>query len=115
MGYSAMEDMGYSMLPADSPPENMATEVERSLRSRPNEVSGPIMYGRGDHDACENFLRFGLQGSEFTRKVEEVIGRPAFLLHQGPVIVHSSDRPTSWGINAAHPCRDGVSVFRTLS
>jgi hypothetical protein len=70
MGYSAMEDMGYSMLPADSPPENMATEVERSLRSRPNEVSGPIMYGRGDHDACENFLRFGLQGSEVCSSVQ---------------------------------------------
>jgi hypothetical protein len=52
---------------------------------------------------------------KFTRKIEEVIGRPAFLLHQGPVIVHSPDLPTNWGINAAHPVRNGVSVFRTLS
>jgi hypothetical protein len=44
-----------------------------------------------------------------------VIGRPAFLLHQGPVIVHLSILPTNWGINAAHPVRNGVSVFRTLS
>jgi hypothetical protein len=52
---------------------------------------------------------------KFTRKIEEVIGRPAFLLHQGPVIVHSPDFPTNWAIKAAHPVRNGVSVFRTLS
>lgn len=52
---------------------------------------------------------------QFNKKVNEVVGRPAFLLHQGPVIVHSPDLPSMWGINAAHPCRNGVSVFRTLS
>ncbi|KAJ6168247.1 hypothetical protein N7497_001090 [Penicillium chrysogenum] len=113
--YSAMEVMGYSKLQASSPPESMVREVERSLRSRPNEVSETVTYGRGDHDACESFLRFGIQDHDFTRKIEEVIGRPAFLLHQGPVIVHSPDLPTNWGINAAHPVRNGVSVFRTLS
>ncbi|CAG7977542.1 unnamed protein product [Penicillium nalgiovense] len=113
--YSAMEVMGYSKLQASSPPESMVREVERSLRSRPNEVSETVTYGRGDHDACESFLRFGIQGNDFTRKIEEVIGRPAFLLHQGPVIVHSPDFPTNWAIKAAHPVRNGVSVFRTLS
>ncbi|KAJ6093821.1 hypothetical protein N7499_003152 [Penicillium canescens] len=113
-GSSTMEVMGYSILPADLPPQSMVTEVKKSLRTRPKEASGPVMYGRGDHDACESFLRFGIQGNDFTRKVEEVTGRPAFLLHQGPVIVHSSDR-LNWGINAAHPCRNGLSVFRALS
>ncbi|KAJ5277567.1 hypothetical protein N7534_003635 [Penicillium rubens] len=113
--YSAMEVMGYSKLQASSPPESMVREVERSLRSRPNEVSETVTYGRGDHEACESFLRFGIQDNDFTRKIEEVIGRPAFLLHQGPVIVHSPDFPTNWAIKAAHPVRNGVSVFRTLS
>ncbi|KAJ5051144.1 hypothetical protein NUH16_011054 [Penicillium rubens] len=113
--YSAMEVMGYSKLQAGSPPDSMVREVERSLRSRPNEVSETVTYGRGDHDACESFLRFGFQDHDFTRKIEEVIGRPAFLLHQGPVIVHSPDFPTNWAIKAAHPVRNGVSVFRTLS
>ncbi|CAG8152625.1 unnamed protein product [Penicillium nalgiovense] len=113
--YSAMEVMGYSKLQAGSPPDSMVREVETSLRSRPNEVSETVTYGRGDHEACESFLRFGIQGNDFTRKIEEVIGRPAFLLHQGPVIVHSPDFPTNWAIKAAHPVRNGVSVFRTLS
>ncbi|CAG8244812.1 unnamed protein product [Penicillium salamii] len=113
--YSAMEVMGYSKLQASSPPESMVREVERSLRSRPNEVSKTVTYGRGDHDACESYLKFGIQDGDFTRKIEEVIGRPAFLLHQGPVVVHSSNLPTNWGINAAHPVRNGVSVFRVLS
>ncbi|CAG8882120.1 unnamed protein product [Penicillium nalgiovense] len=113
--YSAMEVMGYSKLQASSPPESMVREVERSLRSRPNEVSKTVTYGRGDHDACESFLRFGIQDRDFTRTIEEVIGRPAFLLHQGPVIVHSPDLRTNWAIKAAHPVRNGVSVFRTLS
>ncbi|CAG8148177.1 unnamed protein product [Penicillium nalgiovense] len=114
-GYSAMEVMGYGKLQAGSPPEDMVRGVVRSLRSRPSQVSETVTYGRGDHDACERFLRFGIQDHDFTRKIEEVIGRPAFLLHQNPVIVHSPDLPTNWGINAAHPVRNGVSVFRTLS
>ncbi|KAJ5277477.1 hypothetical protein N7534_003565 [Penicillium rubens] len=112
--YSAMEVMGYSKLQASSPPESMVREVERSLRSRPNEASETVTYGRGDDVACESFLRFGIQ-DDFTRKIGEVIGRPAFLLHQGPVIVHSPHLTTDWGINAAHPVQNGVSVFRTLS
>ncbi|CAG8086370.1 unnamed protein product [Penicillium nalgiovense] len=113
--HSAMEVMGYSKLRAGLPPEDLVREVEGSLWPRSNVVSGPITYGRGDHDACERFLRFGIQDHEFTKKIQEVIGRPAFLVHQGPVIVHSPDLPTNWGINAAHPVRNGVSVFRTLS
>ncbi|CAG7991056.1 unnamed protein product [Penicillium olsonii] len=88
-----MEVMGYTKVQASAPPQELVTEVERSLRSRPNVV----------------------HPWKFTRKIEEVIGRPAFLLHQGPVVVHSSNLPTNWGINAAHPVRNGVSVFRTLS
>ncbi|CAG8875815.1 unnamed protein product [Penicillium salamii] len=113
--YSAMEVMGYTKVQASAPPQELVTEVEKSLRSRPNVVSGSVTYGRGDHDACESYLKFGIQDGDFTRKIEEVIGRPAFLLHQGPVVVHSSNLPTNWGINAAHPVRNGVSVFRTLS
>lgn len=44
-----------------------------------------------------------------------MIGRPAFFVYQGPVIIHSSGHPTDLGIGAAHPSRDGVSVFRALS
>ncbi|KAJ6119045.1 hypothetical protein N7471_012996 [Penicillium samsonianum] len=113
--YSAMEILGYAKIQTGAPPQKLVTEVERSLRSGPNVVSGPVTYGRGDHDACESYLKFGIQDGDFTRKIEEVIGRPAFLLHQGPVIVHSSILPTNWGINAAHPVRNGVSVFRVLS
>ncbi|CAG7997774.1 unnamed protein product [Penicillium salamii] len=117
--YSAMEVVGYTKLQTTAPPQDMATDVERSFRSRPIVVSGPVRYGRGDHDACESYLKFGIEDGEFTRKftrkIEEVIGRPAFLLHQGPVVVQSSGLPTNWAINAAHPVRNGVSVFRTLS
>ncbi|CAG7965995.1 unnamed protein product [Penicillium salamii] len=113
--YSAMEILGYAKIQTGAPPQKLVSEVERSLRSQPNVVSGPVTYGRGDHDACESYLKFGIQDGDFTRKIEEVIGRPAFPLHQGPVIVHSSNLPTNWGINAAHPVRNGVSVFRVLS
>ncbi|KAI1829216.1 hypothetical protein DTO027I6_9884 [Penicillium roqueforti] len=113
--YSAMEIMGYSKVQTGLPTKDMVTEVERSLWSRPNKVSGPVTYGRGNHDACESFLKFGIQDGDFSKKIEEVIGRPAFFLHQGPVIVHAPDLTTDWGINAAHPVQDGVSVFRTLS
>jgi hypothetical protein len=65
-----MEDMGYSRLPADSPPQTMVTEVKRSLRTRPKEVSGPVMYGRGDHDACESFLRFGIQDNDVCPSIQ---------------------------------------------
>lgn len=61
---SAMEIMGYSKLQTGSPPEGMVTEVERSLWSRPNVVSGPVTYGRGDHDACERYLKFGIEDDE---------------------------------------------------
>lgn len=44
-----------------------------------------------------------------------MVGRPAFFVHQGPVIIHSSDYPTDLGIGAAHPSRYGISVFRALS
>lgn len=44
-----------------------------------------------------------------------MIGTPAFLLQQGPVIILSPERSIAWGPNAAHPTRGGVSVFRTLS
>ncbi|OKP06825.1 hypothetical protein PENSUB_6192 [Penicillium subrubescens] len=47
--------------------------------------------------------------------IEEVIGEPAFFVHQGPIIIHSSDHPTDLGIGAAHPSRHGISVFRALS
>ncbi|CAG8122638.1 unnamed protein product [Penicillium nalgiovense] len=109
-----MEVMGYSKLQAGSPPESIVREVETSLRSRPNEVSETVMYGRGDDAACDSFLKFGIQ-DEFARTIEDVIGRPSFLLHQGPIIVHSPVGPAKWGMNAAHPVRNGVSVFRTLS
>ncbi|CAG7936818.1 unnamed protein product [Penicillium nalgiovense] len=113
--YSAIEVMGYSKLQADWPADDLVTEVEGSLRSRPNEVLEPVTYGRGDHDACERYLRSGIQDNHFARTIEDVIGRPSFLLHQGPVIVHSPEGPAKWGMNAAHPVRNGVSVFRTLS
>lgn len=51
-----MEVMGYIKLQTGSPPEEMITEVERSLRSRPNVVSGPVTYGRS-----KNYLKFGIQ------------------------------------------------------
>lgn len=60
----AMEVMGYSKLQASPPPQAMILELERSLRVRPNVVSGSVIYGRGDHDACEDFLKFGLQESD---------------------------------------------------
>ncbi|KAJ5244980.1 hypothetical protein N7489_005076 [Penicillium chrysogenum] len=63
--YSATEVMGYSKLQAGSPPESMVREVVRSLRSRPNEVSEPVTYGRGDHDASESFLRFEIQDHDW--------------------------------------------------
>ncbi|CAG8000450.1 unnamed protein product, partial [Penicillium salamii] len=84
--YSAMEVMGYTKVQAGAPPRELVTKVEKSLRSRPNVVSGSAMYERGDHDACESYLKFGIQDDDFTRKIEEVIGRPDFLLHQGPVV-----------------------------
>ena len=56
-----MEVMGYSKLLAGSLPERMVTEVKEYLQLRPHEESGPVKYGRGDHDACESFLRFGIQ------------------------------------------------------
>lgn len=37
------------------------------------------------------------------------------MLQQGPVIVQSPDLSTDWGTSAAHPSRNGVSVFRNLS
>jgi hypothetical protein len=48
------------------------------------------------------------------RKIAEVIGSPAFFVHQGPVIVHASDRATNLGTRAAHPSRVGISIFRAL-
>jgi hypothetical protein len=62
--YSAMEVMGYTKVQTGAPPRELVTEVERSLRSRPNVVSGPVTYGRGDHDACENYLKFGIQNGD---------------------------------------------------
>ncbi|OQE62064.1 hypothetical protein PENNAL_c0273G02691, partial [Penicillium nalgiovense] len=40
--YSAMEVMGYATIQTGAPPQQLVTEVERSLRSRPNVVSGPV-------------------------------------------------------------------------
>lgn len=62
--YSAMEVMGYATIQTGAPPQKLVTEVERSLRSRPNVVSGPVTYGRGDHDACESYLKFGIQDGD---------------------------------------------------
>ncbi|KAJ5771512.1 uncharacterized protein N7511_003563 [Penicillium nucicola] len=114
---SVMEMMGYTNLEALAPPHETVTEVVTSLRSRPNVVSGPTTYGRGDRKACNSFLKFGIQDGDlqFTRKVEEAIGRHPFPLHQGPVIVQSSNLPSNWNIHAAHPCQKGVSMFRSVS
>ncbi|KAJ5852781.1 uncharacterized protein N7529_012166 [Penicillium soppii] len=112
--YSARGVMGCTRLQTGAPPEEMVPEVERSLWSRPNVVSGlftmmicvlQCLAGRYTELKLWNF----------TQKIETVIGRPAFILHQCPIIVHSSDLPTNWEISAAHPVRNGVSVFRTLS
>lgn len=59
-----MEILGYAKVQTGAPPQKLVTEVERSLRSRPNVVSGPVMYGRGDHDACESYLKFGIQDGD---------------------------------------------------
>lgn len=59
-----MEVVGYTKLQTTAPPQDMATEVERSFRSRPILVSGPVTYGRGDHDACESYLKFGIEDGE---------------------------------------------------
>lgn len=59
-----MEVLGYSKLQADSPPEAMVKEVERSFRSEQNQVDGHLVYGGGDHDACESLLKFGIQESD---------------------------------------------------
>jgi hypothetical protein len=84
--YSAMEVMGYSKLQASSPPESMVREVERSLRSRPNEVSETVTYGRGDHDACESFLRFGIQDHDVCLSIQWSIYRTKIME------VHQEDR-----------------------
>jgi len=49
------------------------------------------------------------------RKIIEVIGTPAFPLQQGPIIIHSPEAIASWGMNAAHLTRSGVSIFRIPS
>jgi hypothetical protein len=56
----AMELMGYCEIQANSPSEDMVRDVKKSLRERLHEVSGSMVYGRGDHDACERFLNFGI-------------------------------------------------------
>lgn len=59
-----MEALGYAKIQTGAPSQNLVTEVERSLRSRPNVVSGPVMYGRGDHDGCGSYLKFAIEDGE---------------------------------------------------
>jgi hypothetical protein len=54
-----MEVLGYSKLPAPLAPQVMIAEVETSLRRQDNIRSDPVTYGRGDRNACEDFLKFG--------------------------------------------------------
>ena len=84
--YSAMEVMGYTKVQAGAPPGELVTKVEKSLRSRPNVVSGSAMYGRGDHDACESYLKFGIQDDDVCSSTR---GRYAELTSME---VHQKDR-----------------------
>lgn len=99
--YSAMEVMGYSKLQASSPPESMVREVERSLRSRPNEVSETVTYGRGDHDACESFLRFGIQDHDVCLSIQWSIYRTEIME------VHQEDRRSDRKARFSSPPRPG--------
>lgn len=99
--YSAMEVMGYSKLQASSPPESMVREVERSLRSRPNEVSETVTYGRGDHDACESFLRFGIQDHDVCLSIQWSIYRTKIME------VHQEDRRSDRKARFSSPPRPG--------
>ncbi|CAI7596927.1 unnamed protein product [Penicillium manginii] len=94
----AMEFLGYSTLQARLAPLSTVTTVTRSLRQRPSVTDGYVLYGRGDRKACEEFLEYGIDGSD-----------------AGPVIIHAPEAIATWGLNAAHPTRRGVSIFRTLS
>lgn len=59
-----MEVMGYNNHQVDSPPEAMVKEVERFFRSESNQLDGHLVYGGGDHGACESLLKFGIQESD---------------------------------------------------
>lgn len=51
---------------------------------------------------------------EFDRKVNEAIREVPFKIRQGPVIV-SVGSSTAWTHRLAHPSREAVSIFRSLS
>ena len=51
---------------------------------------------------------------KFYRKVHEAIREVPFKIRQGPVIV-SVGSSTAWNYRLAHPSREAVSIFRSLS
>jgi hypothetical protein len=99
--YSVKEIMGYTKIQTDAPPQELVTEVERSLRSRPNVVSGPITYGRGDHDACESYLKFGIQDGDVCLSTR---GRHTELTSME---VHQQDRRSDREARFSSPPRPG--------
>lgn len=58
------EVLGYSKLQAILAPPNMVTQVKRSLLLQSNLVAGPAIFGRRDRNACEGFLKFGINDGE---------------------------------------------------
>jgi hypothetical protein len=51
---------------------------------------------------------------KFDGKVHEAMRQVPHKIRQGPVIV-SARRHTAWGYRRAHPLREAVSIFRSLS
>lgn len=59
-------------------------------------------------------FEFELTTSKFEQKVNEAIREVPFEIRQGPVIV-SVGSSTAWTYRLAHPSRQAVSIFRSLS
>jgi hypothetical protein len=60
----AMEITGFVVFSASSSSvslSNAITEVKQSLNSDPRIERGPLLYGRGNLEACERFLRCGTE------------------------------------------------------